>query len=397
MAKTISTPADLRTMARAMLQAKNRPQTEPWEDWVTMGLSVVTLFALFWDGWLHNNSTELDSFFSSAHIMMYAGLSCLGAWIGLVFVKRQPKGKLNLSMEAVPYGYGLALVALPLAALGGPGDFAWHAAYGFENQVDAPFSPTHQMLFLAGGLLGGIGLASTWFRPGRALGLKQLWPAIISATAVVAMIEFAFMNLLPYFYSVVPTQDFQDNLLTFKDAYAPGTDAVHTEGLASAVENYSGDVFPYYLFANMQAIGGMMIFTAVFVGAVLYLRRRWVLPFGSITLMATLLSLLFPFFTRFTKPELIAALIVTGLLVDLAARWLIAEDPASRLRLRGFAALVPLLVWGPFLLAIAIFSGLGWNATVWTGVLSTSMGVGYGISLIMFPPALPVVRPAEGA
>jgi hypothetical protein len=147
----------------------------------------------------------------------------------------------------------------------------------------------------------------------------------------------------------------------------------------------------------MQAIGGMMIFTAVFVGAVLYLRRRWVLPFGSITIMGGLLGILFPFFTRFEYPEFIGALIVTGLLVDLAARWLIAEDPASRLRLRGFAALVPLLVWGPFLLAIAIFSGLGWNATVWTGVLSTSMGVGYGISLIMFPPALPVVQPAEGA
>ena len=61
-----------------------------------------------------------------------------------MFVSASRRAKLNISMEAVPYGYGLALVALPLAALGGPGDFAWHAAYGFENQVDAPFSPTHR-------------------------------------------------------------------------------------------------------------------------------------------------------------------------------------------------------------------------------------------------------------
>ena len=134
----------------------------------------LTLFAVFWDGWLHNNSTTLDSFWSDAHIAMYAGLTTLGAWIGVVFVKRQPRGKgkkLNLSMEAVPYGYGLALVALPLAALGGPGDFAWHAAYGFENQIDAPFSPTHQMLFLAGGLLGRdrprLDLAPAWPRARR--------------------------------------------------------------------------------------------------------------------------------------------------------------------------------------------------------------------------------------
>lgn len=394
---TIPRPTDFLLTARQLLQEKNRPQTEPWEDWVTIGLSVVTLFAVFWDGWLHNNSTTLDSFWSSAHIMMYTGLVTLGAWIGIVFAKRQPRGKLELSLRAVPYGYGLALVALPLAALGGPGDFAWHAAYGFENQVDAPFSPTHQMLFLAGALLGGIALASTWHRAGRRVPLSRLWPAILSAGAVVAMIAFTFMNVLPYFWTMVPTTDFQDNLLTFNDAYAPGTDAHHTQGLFDSAQNYSGDVFPYYLFANMQSIAGIMIFTAAFVAAVLYLRRRWVLPFGSITLMATLLSLLFPFFTRFTKPEFIGALIVSGLLVDLAARALVSDDPPTRLRLRAFAILIPLTLWVPWLLAVDIFSGLGWNATVCGGVLSTSMGVGYGISLIMFPPALPAVEEPEVA
>jgi hypothetical protein len=400
MAKTIRS-ADFRLTARQILKAKNRPLAEPWEDWVTMGLSVVTLFAVFWDGWLHNNSTELDSFWSPAHIMMYLGLGALGGWIGVVFVKRQPPGlkKLNISMEAVPYGYGLALVALPLAALGGPGDFAWHAAYGFENQIDAPFSPTHQMLFLAGGLLGGIGLASTWHRPGRVLPLSKLWPALISATAVLAMVSFTFMNLLPWFWTMVPTGDFQDNLLTFKDAYAPGAgdEVKHAQGLYDATINYSGDVFPYYLFSNMASIGGVLLWTAAFVATVLYVRRRWVLPFGAVTLMCALLSVLFPFFTRFTHLEFIGTLIVVGLLVDLWARVILTDDPPSRLRIRAFALLIPLLIWGPWELTIALFGdgGLGWHPTMWTGVLTTSMGVGYGISLIMFPPALPAVEDPE--
>jgi hypothetical protein len=398
MAKTIRS-ADFRLTARQILQAKNRPQTEPWEDRVTVGLACATLFAVFWDGWIHNNTTEIDSFWSGAHIAMYAGLTILGAWIGLVFVKRQPAGlkKLNLSMEAVPYGYGLALVALPLAALGGPGDFAWHAAYGFENQVDAPFSPTHQMLFLAGGLLGAIGLASTWHRPGRVLSLGKLWPAVLSATAVLAMVSFTFMNLLPWFWTMIPSGAFQDNLLTFKDAYAPGSDVTHAQGLYDATINYSGDVFPYYLFANMASIGGVLIWTAAFVATVLYLRRRWALPFGSVTLMTALLAVLFPFFTRFTHLEFVAALIITGLLVDLWARVILTEDPPTRMRIRAFALVVPLLIWVPWELAIAIFGdgGLGWHATVLTGVLSTSMGVGYGISLIMFPPALPAVEEPE--
>lgn len=390
--------ADFRLTARQILQAKNRPLAEPWEDWVTMGLSVFTLFAVFWDGWLHNNSTELDSFFSSAHIMMYAGLTALGGWIGFVFVKRQPRGKLNISMEAVPYGYGLALVALPLAALGGPGDFIWHAIYGFENQIDAPFSPTHQMLFLAGGLLGGIGLASTWHRAGRRVPFKVLWPAIVSATSVLAMVSFTFMNLLPWFWTMIPTQAFQDNLLRFNDAYGPGSgeEVEHAQGLYDSAINYSGDVFPYYLFSNMASIGGILIWTAAFVATVLYLRRRWVLPFGSITLMTTILSLLFPFFTRFQHLEFIGALIVVGLLVDGLSTLMLKEDPVTRLRIRAFAAIVPLLIWGPWMLAIELFTGgIGWHPTMWTGVLSTSMGVGYGISLIMYPPALPAVEPAE--
>src|SRR3954447_9266060 len=329
MAKTIRS-ADFRLTARQILQAKNRPQTEPWEDWVTMALSVVTLFAVFWDGWLHNNSTTLDSFWSSAHIMMYAGLSFLGGWIGLVFVKRQPPGlkKLNISMEAVPYGYGLALVALPLAALGGPGDFAWHAAYGFENQVDAPFSPTHQMLFLSGALLGAIPLASMWARVGRRPSLREVWPAVLSMTAVVAMVNFTFMNLLPYFWGFVPTTAFQDDMLRYQDAYAPGAGVVHSEGLAKAASHYGDQPWPYYLFANMQVIGGIMLFTVVLVAAVLYLRRRWELPFGSITLMCSLLAVLFPFFTEFRQLHLVVALIVTGLLIDLLVQWLTGSAPA---------------------------------------------------------------------
>jgi hypothetical protein len=385
----------LRTTAKQMLaKGAVRPHTEPWEDRVTVGLATLTLFAVFYDGLLHNNSGKLDTFWSPAHICMYAGLTVLGGWIGLVFLRHQPKGRLEISMSAVPHGYGLALVALPLAALGGPGDFAWHAAYGFENQVDAPFSPTHQMLFLSGALLGAIGLASQWARPGRRLGLETLWPAVLSMTAVVAMANFTFMNLLPYFWAMVPTSAFQEDILRYPDAYAPGAGVTHPEGLAKAAAHYGDQAFPYYLFANMQVIGGIMLFTGILVAAVLYLRRRWVLPFGAITLMCTLLSVLFPFFTAWRNPHLIAALIVTGLLIDLLMQALLADDPLSRTRVRIFATLMPVAIWVPYELSIAIADGLGWEPTVYIGMLSTTAGVGFAVSLVMFPPAMPAPQEA---
>jgi hypothetical protein len=133
----------------------------------------------------------------------------------------------------------------------------------------------------------------------------------------------------------------------------------------------------------------------VIVAAVLYLRRRWVLPVGTLTIMCSLLAVLFPFFTAFRYPEMIGALVAAGVGGDLLARALIAGDPPSRIRIRAFAALLPVIVWAAFLLTIELASGLGWNTTVWTGVLTTTAGVGYGVSLIMFPPALPAAAPAE--
>jgi hypothetical protein len=196
------------------------------------------------------------------------------------------------------------------------------------------------------------------------------------------------MNIQPFFQYMVPSSDFQDDIARYTDAYAPGT-AEHAETLAAALEHYGDEAWPYFLFSNMQVIGGMVIFTATFVAAVLYLRRRWILPFGSITLLAALLSLLFPFFTRFSHLEFIASLVVTGLIADVLIRWLTAADPLTRLRVRSLAMLLPLAIWVPYLLAIALFSGLGWGPNLYIGLMSTTAGVGLLMSLVMFPTPLP--------
>ena len=171
-----------------------------------------------------------------------------------------------------------------------------------------------------------------------------------------------------------PDRDFQDNLLTFKDAYAPGAgdEVKHAQGLYDATINYSGDVFPYYLFSNMASIGGILIWTAAFVATVLYVRRRWVLPFGAVTMMCTLLGVLFPFFTRFTHLEFIAHADRRRPARRHPARVILVEDPVSRLRVRAFALVAAAADLGPLELAIALFGdgGLGWHPTMWTGVLT---------------------------
>ena len=113
-----------------------RPQTTLKEDGITAFLASYTLVALFWDGLRHNNLTGVDNFFSPPHIAMYLGLTALGVWIAIVLLRYQ-KGFDILDWSFVPRGYGLAFLALPVAAIAGPADFMWHSAYGFENQIDS--------------------------------------------------------------------------------------------------------------------------------------------------------------------------------------------------------------------------------------------------------------------
>ena len=52
------------------VSGRPRPHSTVAEDGVMIALAGFTLFALFMDGWRHNNLTGIDSFWSAAHILM---------------------------------------------------------------------------------------------------------------------------------------------------------------------------------------------------------------------------------------------------------------------------------------------------------------------------------------
>jgi hypothetical protein len=377
----------VRWLPSLRVSGRPRPHTTVGEDAVTTALTVYTLVALFWDGLLHNNSVGRDSFWSGAHIAMYAGLTLTGVWIAIVLLRRQ-RGEPELDFSAVPRGYGLAIVALPLAALAGPIDFMWHEAYGFENQVDSAYSPPHQGLFIAGGLLGAIAAASAWQRPGVAPSLRMHLPAAFSIAAVAAVMLFVVHQLVPFYAGVSTTADFQDDLAGRADAFAGGADAVHTEGLARAITNYGDDAFPYYFYSTHHTVGGILLFTAVLIGAVLLMRRRWRVPAGTLTAMFTMLALLWPMLSEYRDAELIPVLVLAGVAGDLMlARLAGGPGPLRAGRVRVFATFLPVVLWGLFFLAVELFQGgLGWGSTLWVGVLCSAAGLGYAVSLLVFVP-----------
>jgi hypothetical protein len=381
------------------VSGRPRPHATVTEDAVTIAIAAFTLFALFLDGLRHNNLTGIDSFWSMAHILMYLGLTGIGVWIAVVLLRYQ-KGLDDLDWSAVPRGYGLAFVALPLAAIAGPADFLWHSAYGFENQIDSAYSPPHQGLFIAGALLAAIPAASAWQRRGTAPSLREYLPTVFAMSSVVGVMLFVIHQLVPFYAGVSTTSDFQRDLEGRADAFAPGADAVHSEGLSEALTHYGDQAFPYYFYSTHHTVGGILLFTAVLFGGVLLMRRRWRLPFGSLTIMFTWLALLFPLLSEYREWELAPSLILAGLVGDLLLARLAGRPGPVRVgHVRLFAGLMPVVLWSLFFLCVALLEGgLGWGATLWVGILCSSAGVGYALSLLVFPPymgAAPVEQVPE--
>ena len=397
--KTTGETGKTYTLARWLpplrISGQPRPHAALREDAVTILLAAYTLVALFWDGLRHNNLTGTDEFWSPPHIAMYLGLTAVGVWIALVLIRYQ-KGLDDLDWSAVPLGYGLAFIALPLAALAGPADFIWHEAYGFENQIDSTFSPPHQGLFYAGALLATIAAASAWQkRDIVAPSLREHLPAAFSVTSLVAVMLFVVHQIVPFYGGgIAATQDFQDDIAGRADAFSPGADAVHTEGLSRALTHYGDDAFPYYFFSTHASVAGILLFTAALMGAVLMMRRRWRIPPGTLTITFTFMALLWAMLSEYREAELIPALVLAGAIGDA----LLARLGGGVGRIRLFAALVPLTLWSLFFLCVELFQGgLGWEPTLWFGLLVTTAGLGYAMSLLVFPPYAGAAIESENA
>jgi hypothetical protein len=366
-----------------------RPETTVKEDAVTITLGFLTLLALMWDGIRHNNLVGIDSFWSIAHISMYTGLTALGVWIASRLIKYQGNRKV-IDFSIVPRGYGLAVIALPLAAIAGPADFTWHSVYGFENQIDSAYSPPHQGLFIAGALLAAIPAAAAWKRiDGGKATLRTLLPAIFSVISIVAVMLFVIHQLSPFYAGVSVTGDFQNDLKHFNDAYLGGNHSHHTEGLRQALTHYGDNKFPYYFYSTHHTVAGILLTTAALMGALMLMRRRWRLPLGTVTLLFTTIVLLYEMLSEYHQAYLIPSMVLGGIAGDLLLDRFVGDPPPGELwRYRFAFSITPPILWALYFLCVALMGpgGLGWSGTLCFGVLVTSGTMTMMLSLLVFQP-----------
>lgn len=349
---------------RSFLIDSGQPRQRPSyrDDLVTALLGVWFAVGLFLDAWAHNNIPELESFFTPWHAVFYSGFAATGAWILWLIWRNLQSGRRG--MAAVPIGYGLALVGLPVFAIAGAGDYLWHTIFGIEQNLTILFSPTHVALVSSMVVILTSPLRAAWSDPNlpAAPSFGRLLPALLS-------LSFA-SSLVLLFTQYANAASFAADTIVGVFSYQPG----QRDGGA-------GEVASMILFTNL-----------LLVAPLLFLARRWRLPFGVATLLCTALAGLSGAINGFENLSTVVTLVVAGIAIDLLAAWI---RPAAdrRYAFWGFGAAASFVTWALYFAIASITVGqLPSVNEIWTGAPIVQTFMGLLVAVLMLPNATTAER-----
>jgi hypothetical protein len=328
-------------------QAVARPHSSWAEDMVTALLCAWVVTGMVLDAWAHQNISQLETFLTPWHAVLYSGFAAVAAWmVGKALVARRWRP----GRTAVPVGYGLGLVGVAIFLVGGIGDGIWHTIFGIERNLEAALSPTHITLFLGALLIFTTPLRAAWAsnRLGPAPSLRASLPALLSLTATTLLVCFLFFYLSAF------------------------RNPVSTQRFAIA-------------YAQQLGVASVLATNLLLVAPILLLLRRWRPPFGSATLLFTAVAFCTTATVEFADGEVVIAALVAGLVVD----WFVARSDRAGGPTRAHrlvATATPLALWSSYFLALQVAHGIAWPAELWTGSILFATLSGFALSLLMLPP-----------
>lgn len=350
------------TAARAHRRGPvERARLSPRADAVTLALSFWLIIGLFVDGWAHNNLLELETFFTPWHALFYSGFTACAAWIAYQVIRAQESGARGLA--AVPVGYGLAVVGIVVFGIGGIGDFTWHTLFGIEQDIDILFSPTHLLLMVGMALIVTSPLRSAMAaRTGREVPrLRSFLPALLSLALLTALVSLFFM-----YFSI------------FTDIWSPVTSEANYPG---SFGDFGEDYF------MVSGIGAALITNLILVAPVLFLLKRWQPPFGSVTLLFTVVAVMSTALMAFETAVTIVPAVVGGLVADLLLRRL-RPSPQRPAAFRLAGALLPFAVFATYYAVLGLTTdGIVWELEMVPGLVVYNMLAGLVLAQLMLPSA----------
>ena len=343
-----------------------RPRLSRPEELLTVAFGAWLIAGLFVDGWAHNNDKP-ETFFTPWHLMFYSGFGASAAWICSRVWRHR----------GIPAGYGLGVVGVALFAAGGVADLIWHSIFGIEVDLEALLSPSHTVLFVGALLFLTSPLRAAWSDPsnGRTATMHGILPALVSTVLATATVAFFFMEFAPFLSNAATAEP-----------YRFVTTVLGREGLGEWMTEE----------LQLEGFASVLITTVILMTPTLLLLRRWLLPFGSLTMLFGTVTALTSAIEGFDMGETAAAGLVAGVAGDLLVRRL-RPSPSRPGALRTVAALVPAVLWLAYFGLLAAFYSVGWSVELWAGITGTAALTGVGLTLLVAPPAVPPgVDPDEG-
>jgi hypothetical protein len=318
-------------------------------DWTMVVLGSWVLIGGCLDARAHLHGL-VETFFTPWHAVLYAGILALICFLGgRLFLHRVRSGSWQ---DAVPRAYQLSVVGALCFILAGVGDLLWHLFFGVETSVDASLSPTHLALATCFLLILSGPYRAAWQRPDEREepGWRALLPMIVSLTLTWSSLTLITQFAHPFVW------------LTAAD--------------------------PLEMTSDGQALGVVSIClqTLILMGLVLLTLRRWRLPFGALTLMFTLNSVVQGVLQDhfFVIPVAAGA----GLIADVLLKQLqpCVQRPEA---LRLFASVLPVVLYGLYFLALQLTMGIQWTLHLWLGSTVVAGICGLLLSYVLLPPLLP--------
>ncbi len=334
----------------------SQPLSTPAFDWIAVALGAIFLGGLFLDGWAHSHGRVDQTFFTPWHAALYSGLA-----LNLIFFSYQTwKGRRSgrSFRHALPAGYFESYIGAIIFAVGGTADLIWHTLFGIEADVEASVSPSH-LSFAVGFFLLNTGAWRAALRrgDGPALSWKKNAPVILSA-----LLTLSILTITSLFWNFVTNPYFAGGRMP--------DERVH-------------------LLVREYGTLAMVFAAGVQIGPLLYLLRRWSLPFGAVAVIYGINGFAQSFIyeaSRSLQYAVLAALVMglAGLASDLLLRRL--KPSMENVRgLRWFAALSPVATYLVYFGALNFGIGVWWSLQLWTGVCTLSAMVGLLLSYLLVP------------
>ena len=340
-------------------------------DWAVTATSALVVGGFWLDAWAHVFLPQLETFFTPWHGVLYSGL--LATVIVLAVAAARGFAAHRLPRLALPLGYGVSLIGALVFAAGGLSDLAWHTAFGIETGVDALLSPPHLVLALGGSLMITGPLRAAWHRPWPVEG--EDWAARAPAILSLALLLSLWAGFTEY-------------ANPFASPW-PGTAPIGDWAMASGVADLRAAV-PSSV-GQLLGMTGIVVQTTLLMGGVLFLLRRWTLPFGAVMLIFTIAIGLLS--AAHEQVRFIPAALAGGLVADLLLVWL-RSTTGRRGALRVFAFAAPVVLFTLYFATLAATERLSWPPSLWIGAILEAGVVGLVLSYLILPPAVAAGPPS---